>query len=535
MFFLGLTAFLYGAVSVQGLNLPTSKTTAGGGHKHRKSFSVTRHGTSSRLSSVLNAAVAQTNDGDLSSVRDIVYMTTVTVAGREYQVQIDTGSSDLWIRSDSIAHAEVSNVVGNITYGIGWAAGPVSRANVSFAEYNTPSQAFMMATSANNPILSWGAEGLLGLGTNTLSTIDRLVNDTGSSWGRSVLYNIFAQSPNTPNFIAFLLQRSEDASSVSGEGSFTIGELEPEYRAAIDATEPIPTWPLVDSKRWTIVIDGYDTTGAISHSLSSSVSGLASGKAVALLDSGTTYAYASEEFCKNLYSRIPGATFSSALGQWVVPCDQEVNIGLSIGGRRFPMHPLDVISPSLTSTDNRTCYGTFLPMSFSVGAGEFDLLLGDVFLRNVYAVFDLGDWENGRTDITGNPYVKLLSITNATAASTDFHKLRGGSANEANRISNAQSSVSSDFSSSAVSAGSDKLDHLIRYAEILLSLLALSTFIIVLAAGVLVYVLFFRHKRVVISSGSVVDSGTSTLGIGHLRPPGPVYQQVPSARSSVVP
>ncbi|KAG8689477.1 hypothetical protein FRC09_012411, partial [Ceratobasidium sp. 395] len=250
---------------------------------------------------------------------------------------------------------------------------------------------------------------------------------------------------------------------------------------------------------------------------------------------GTTYAYASEEFCKNLYSRIPGATFSSALGQWVVPCDQEVNIGLSIGGRRFPMHPLDVTSPSLASTDNTTCYGVFLPMSFSAGAGEFDLLLGDVFLRNVYAMFDLGDWENGRTDMTGNPYVKLLSITNATAASTDFHRLRGGSANEANRISNAQSSVSSGFSSSAVSAGSDKLDHLIRYAEILLSLLALSTFIIVLAAGVLVYVLFFRHKRAVTSSGSATDSGASALGLGHLRPPGPVYQQVPSARSSVVP
>ncbi|KAG9125660.1 hypothetical protein FRC07_006723 [Ceratobasidium sp. 392] len=398
----------------------------------------------------------------------------------------------------------------------------------------------MAATSANNPILNWGAEGLLGLGANALSAIDQLVGNTGNSWGRSLLYNIFTQNPNTPNFIAFLLQRSEDASSAPTEGSFTIGELEPEYEAAISATEPISTWPLDNSKRWTVVVDGYDTTGAVSRSLSSSVSGLARGKAVALLDSGTTYTYASEEFCRNLYSGIPGATFSSALGQWVVPCNQEVNIGFSIGGRRFPMHPLDTTSPSVTGTDNNTCYGTFLPQTFSAGAGEFDILLGDVFLRNVYAMFDLGDWKDGQTNVMGNPYVKLLSLTNATAASTEFHKLRGGSATEANKISNAQSSVSSGSSSSTVSVGSDKLNYLIRYAEVMLSLLTISTFLLVLAVGMLVYVVFFKHKRPVTSTEPAADSGTSAsasaLGLGlHLRPPGPVYQQVPSARSSVVP
>lgn len=147
----------------------------------------------------------------------------------------------------------------------------------------------MMATAANNPILNWGAEGLLGLGTNHLSTIDTLVNGTGNTWGRSVLFNIFAQSPTTPNYIAFLLQRSEFKSAVSSEGSFTIGELEPEYEAAISATEPINTWPLTNPTRWTVLVDGYDTTGAASHSFSSIVSDVPSGKAVALLDRFVIY------------------------------------------------------------------------------------------------------------------------------------------------------------------------------------------------------------------------------------------------------
>lgn len=250
--------------------------------------------------------------------------------------------------------------------------------------------------------------------------------------------------------------------------------------------------------------------------------------------SGTSYSYASEEFCKNLYSSISGATFSSTLGQWVVPCTEEVNVGLSIAGRRFPIHPLDIISPSLTGTDNTTCYGTFIPQSFSVGAGEFDILLGDMFLRNVYSLYDLGDFEDDQGTM-GNPYVKLLSITNATTASQEFHKLRGGSASEANKISNAQSSSGSVSSSSTVSVSSATLDRLVRYAEVLLSLLAVCITLLLLAVGLMVYFIFFKRKRSAPTRPAPEDSGLSGFGLGHLRPPGAVYEQVPSARNSVVP
>ncbi|CAE7103022.1 unnamed protein product, partial [Rhizoctonia solani] len=356
---------LLGVRFVQGLRIPTTQiSTRNLVRRPRSSFTVARPGTSSRISAPVNAVTTKSNNTDLASVRDIVYIATVTLAGTEYSVQIDTGSSDLWIRSNGIAGSQTSDISGNITYGTGWAAGTISRANVSFAGFNVSSQAFMLATSANNPILNWGADGLLGLGLNSLSKVDHLVNATGNSWGRTLLYNIFAQSPQTPNFIALLLQRSGHDLSVTTEGSFTIGELEPEYASKISATEVIPVWPAVNPTRWSVLIDGYDTTGAASHTLSSAVSGVPSGKAVALLDSGTSYSYASEEFCKNVYSSIPGATFSSTLGQWVIPCKEEIDLGLTIGGRRFPIHPLDIITPSLSSNDNVTCYGTLIPQTF---------------------------------------------------------------------------------------------------------------------------------------------------------------------------
>jgi saccharopepsin len=98
------------------------------------------------------------------------------------------------------------------------------------------------------------------------------------------LYNIFSQSPKTPNFIAFLLQRSENTLEVLSEGSFTIGELEPEYEAAITGTAAIPTWPTTNPTRWTVLLDGYDTTGAMLHTFTSTISGVTNGRGVGLLD-----------------------------------------------------------------------------------------------------------------------------------------------------------------------------------------------------------------------------------------------------------
>lgn len=86
------------------------------------------------------------------------------------------------------------------------------------------SQALLDVSSAQNPALGYGADGILGLGFTSLSNIDSLVNGTGNSTGRSLLYNLFEDNPSEPNFIAFALQRSVD-SNATLEGSFSIGEF----------------------------------------------------------------------------------------------------------------------------------------------------------------------------------------------------------------------------------------------------------------------------------------------------------------------
>ena len=85
-----------------------------------------------------------------------------------------------------------------------------------------PSQAYLDVSAAQNPALAYGADGIVGLGFTSLSTVDALVNHTGGDTGRSLLYNAFSLNKTEPNFIAFALQRSSDPND-DVEGSFSIG------------------------------------------------------------------------------------------------------------------------------------------------------------------------------------------------------------------------------------------------------------------------------------------------------------------------
>lgn len=61
-------------------------------------------------------------------------MANITVAGQSFPIQLDTGSSDLWIATSTVLGNQ-SNLNANLTYGIGYAAGPIASAPVSFAGF----------------------------------------------------------------------------------------------------------------------------------------------------------------------------------------------------------------------------------------------------------------------------------------------------------------------------------------------------------------------------------------------------------------
>ncbi|KAF8639998.1 hypothetical protein AX17_001244 [Amanita inopinata Kibby_2008] len=364
------------------------------------------------------------NSLDLTSVHDLVYLVDLTIGGNDYPVQLDTGSSDLWIKSDTsspLPNVNRTSTMYNLTYAVGWASGYLAYAPLEFAGLFIPKQAFLEATSVNNPAISYGARGIAGLGFTSLSVIDAAGNRSSSSSDRSLLYNLFQANPSEPNFIGFMLQRNNTHAN-EAQGSFSIGEYEPDLEDIANRT-PIPTWPAESPKRWTVLLDAIIVGDKINVP-STSVSDAPSNKAVVLMDSGSSYTYAPKDIVDAIYSNATGAHFDPQLGQWVVPCSYEIDMALQIGGQVFPIHPLD-LTPIMPG-DASKCVGSFIPGSFSTGLGEFDWLVGDNFLRSVYAVYDFGDFNS--SGAMGRPYMRMLSTIEPDQASIDFHNVRGGTA-----------------------------------------------------------------------------------------------------------
>ena len=193
--------------------------------------------------------------------------------------------------------------------------------------YDIPDQAFLRFEQGSNPVFHFGAVGIVGLGFTGLSHIDAAITAEGGSWGHSLLYNIFQLEPNVPNFIAFALDRTASPAD-DVEGSFGLGEVDDKY-AAVQSTDHIPLYPPKGSTRWTILLDSFASDG-VSHELTSTINGVPEGRAVVLLDTGTTYSYADPSVAQAIYGNIQGARLDKNLGQWIVPCNAGIYLTLWI-------------------------------------------------------------------------------------------------------------------------------------------------------------------------------------------------------------
>lgn len=67
--------------------------------------------------------------------QDVLYVAQVAIEGQSYFMQLDTGSSDLWVDSPNAVAGTQTPLTTNISYGIGYAYGPIAKANVSFAGF----------------------------------------------------------------------------------------------------------------------------------------------------------------------------------------------------------------------------------------------------------------------------------------------------------------------------------------------------------------------------------------------------------------
>ncbi|KAF7335565.1 Aspartic protease [Mycena venus] len=107
----------------------------------------------------------------------------------------------------------------------------------------------------------------------------------------------------------------------------------------------------------------------------------------AIIDTGSTLLLGDEVSVKMLYSAIPGAKDASAVlgpGFFTVPCNRIPTVGITLGNQLFNVAP-DIFNLEVLLEGTADCVGSVV--------SQDDIpfwVLGEIFLRNFYTVFNQG-------------------------------------------------------------------------------------------------------------------------------------------------
>ncbi|TDL24668.1 acid protease [Rickenella mellea] len=404
------------------------------------------------------------NPFNFSNVNNIkgsdVYIATLTAGGTAFQVQLDTGSSDLWLDTTKLkpSGTQDTGVSTAITYGDGTVAqGSILIANVTFGNFSVP-QAFISAPGTN--ATTNGDTGLLGVGPPLLSAISNTLQTTTFS-GKTLLENVFAANPSEPNYITFQLSRSETTGTTSG-GTFTIGEV----NSTLSGISNAPKLNVVSKDRWIVFMDGIIVNGKnVTGNSALSVTGQGPTQTLANLDTGTSLALIPQFYADAIYSGVPGAQLDPSTGLYIVPCDTKIDLSFVFSGVAYPVHPIDTVQAATSTRGTVICFG-----GFQVSPGgdtDEDFLLGDSFLRSVYSLYDFGSFISGTTP----PFLQLLSTTDASTADSEFATL--SAQRNASITGKAPSSGGGGGSSGGGSGGSSDAPRSMVFSTVLLSAIGL--------------------------------------------------------------
>jgi len=107
----------------------------------------------------------------------------------------------------------------------------------------------------------------------------------------------------------------------------------------------------------------------------------------AAIDTGTTLVGGPTEAVQNLYGQIPG-NVSLGGGMFGYPCNTDIQISFSFGGKSWPMNPKD-FNLGQIQRSNGLCTGAIFDVGqgAQTSAGTPDWIVGDAFLKSVYTVF----------------------------------------------------------------------------------------------------------------------------------------------------
>ena len=181
-----------------------------------------------------------------------------------------------------------------------------------------------------------------------------------------VFQNLVAQSKTTSSVFGFKLAQTGSELSVG----------------ALDTTQYTGTVtyvPVTKKAFWQVSLDQMSVKGKAVRGLS---------KVQSVVDTGTSFILMDAQQAQAFYENISGSRDASrTIGQgfYTYPCSANPTVSLTFGGQAFSIAP-SLFSLGKVSKTSDQCVGAV------VGASKYNfVVVGDVFLQNVYTAFDFGN------------------------------------------------------------------------------------------------------------------------------------------------
>ncbi|XP_036434265.1 pepsin-3-like [Colossoma macropomum] len=313
---------------------------------------------------VQDGTESMTNDADLSYYGEI----SIGTPAQTFTVIFDTGSSNLWVPSvscsdeacqnhkkfdpaDSSTFKNASEAL-SIAYGTGSMTGYLAYDTVTVGGLSVKDQIFGLSESEAAFMASMTADGILGLAYESISSDD----------ATPVFNNMVSQGLVSEDVFSVYLSSDEE------EGSVVIfGEIDSSYY-----TGDIYWIPLSSETYYQITMDSVIINGKTVA---------CSGGCQAIIDTGTSVIVGPNSDINSINS-VVGAT-TDEYGDAIVSCSSIK----SMPSVTFTLNDYTFTIPasSYVSESSDTCITGF--------SGSYDSLwiLGDVFIRNYYTIFNRKD------------------------------------------------------------------------------------------------------------------------------------------------
>ncbi|KAF8902934.1 aspartic peptidase domain-containing protein [Gymnopilus junonius] len=360
--------------------------------RHRYGFATSNSTTaaSRRRRTALRRAssvgIPVTNQGADSS-----YLGTLTIGSpaQTFSVVLDTGSSDLWLASDTCLNCDPSTPLFQSTkssslqaglssavtihYGSGSVAGTTASDTVSMGGFTVSSQTFLVVDRLTTGLLDGPVSGIMGLAFQTIASTHAV------PFWQALVNNNQLSSPDM-SFWLTRADRNSAAQEVAG-GVFTLGGTNSSlFSGDIDFQD----MPVSSPSFWLQTLSAATVQG-------NSVQITSGDSAVSAIDTGTTLIGGPSNDVAAIWAAVPNSSPSQANpGFFRFPCSTQVSVTLSFGGKAWPINAQDM-NAGQDTPGSSLCIGSIFDLSMGTsipaGSGNPNWVVGDTFLKNVYSVF----------------------------------------------------------------------------------------------------------------------------------------------------